>query len=225
MYIHFGCRGRLIHYLKKSSFSLLEIFHLGPARLHYNALSPSFGFSRDKTVKICLFAPSHLYFLWLAPTRMWKFLWLNLASKREIWWFTGLFVALPWSWTSERMRKKKYPHWEVVIFSDTVGVCWKMGTWCERCRRRDEQDYRNLDDCQKHFLLLMMGDFQHEIVSQILYYLWKCNAFFSCPLPYVTFVLLSYLQTLFFGKGLQTQFGSSRLFQAYNLDLPCKFPY
>uniref|UniRef100_A0A0E0IA98 TF-B3 domain-containing protein n=1 Tax=Oryza nivara TaxID=4536 RepID=A0A0E0IA98_ORYNI len=38
-----------------------------------------------------------------------------------------------------------------------------MGTWCERCRRRDEQDYRNLDDCQKHLLLLMMGDFQHEI--------------------------------------------------------------
>ncbi|EEC83370.1 hypothetical protein OsI_28782 [Oryza sativa Indica Group] len=39
-----------------------------------------------------------------------------------------------------------------------------MGTSCERCRRRDEQDYRNLDDSQKHFLLTMMGDFQHEMI-------------------------------------------------------------
>uniref|UniRef100_A0ACD5X9M8 Uncharacterized protein n=1 Tax=Avena sativa TaxID=4498 RepID=A0ACD5X9M8_AVESA len=35
---------------------------------------------------------------------------------------------------------------------------------CERCKRRDEQDYRELDDQEKHFLMLMMGDFQHEMI-------------------------------------------------------------
>uniref|UniRef100_A0ACD6A3D5 Uncharacterized protein n=1 Tax=Avena sativa TaxID=4498 RepID=A0ACD6A3D5_AVESA len=35
---------------------------------------------------------------------------------------------------------------------------------CERCKRRDEQDYRELDDREKYFLMLIMGDFQHEMI-------------------------------------------------------------
>ncbi|KQK14139.2 putative B3 domain-containing protein Os08g0325100 [Brachypodium distachyon] len=39
-----------------------------------------------------------------------------------------------------------------------------MGAPCERCKWHDEQDYRDLDDREKHFLMFLMGDFQHEMI-------------------------------------------------------------
>jgi hypothetical protein len=39
----------------------------------------------------------------------------------------------------------------------------KMG--CERCKRRDELDYCNLDDREKHFLMFMLDGCGQEMVN------------------------------------------------------------
>jgi hypothetical protein len=41
----------------------------------------------------------------------------------------------------------------------------KMGIGCERCERRDELDYCNLDDLDKYFLMFMVDGYRREMVS------------------------------------------------------------
>jgi hypothetical protein len=41
----------------------------------------------------------------------------------------------------------------------------KMGIGCERCERRDELDYCNLDDRDKYFLMFMVDGYRSEMVS------------------------------------------------------------
>jgi hypothetical protein len=42
-----------------------------------------------------------------------------------------------------------------------------MDAPCERCKSWLEYHYMNLDDEKKNFLMLMIGDFQHEMVIHI----------------------------------------------------------
>jgi hypothetical protein len=46
-----------------------------------------------------------------------------------------------------------------------AGVLKRMCTSCKTCKLRDENMYRNLDDEEKHFLVLMMGDFRDAMVT------------------------------------------------------------
>jgi hypothetical protein len=64
----------------------------------------------------------------------------------------------------------------------------KMG--CERCKRRDELDYSNLDDREKHFLLFMLDGCTQEMVTRphssallfpflIIFFFPKCSVVYS----------------------------------------------
>jgi uncharacterized protein (DUF983 family) len=62
-----------------------------------------------------------------------------------------------------------------------------MDAACGRCKSWLEYHYMNLDDEKKYVLMLMMGDFQHEMVT--LY----SNA---VPLPYIIHFVV-FLKTIF----------------------------
>jgi hypothetical protein len=67
----------------------------------------------------------------------------------------------------------------------TAGVLKRMCTSCKCCKLRDEDTYINLDDEKKHFLVLMMGDFQDAMVNLFKYSsTLKCYKYYLCAIVF-----------------------------------------